>query len=205
MKRPARPGEFPDWEKLYREEEVESMPWFHIGLDPDLTEAIDALGMTGGTVLDIGTGPGTQAIALAELGYRVTATDLSDAAIKKAFLLARKKRLNIDFVLDDILKCSLDARFDLVLDRGCFHVLDPGSRAGYINTVHGLVSPGGYLMLKCFSVLETAMQGGPYRFSPEDIQRLFGKGFIVASVKETVFHGQLTPLPKALFCVMKKV
>lgn len=205
MKRPVKPGEFPDWERLYREEEVETMPWYHAGIDPDLEAALQDIGITSGTVLDIGTGPGTQALALAELGFRVTATDLSDSAVKKARTAARKRRIKVNFLLDDILRCALDTQFDLVLDRGCFHVLSPGLRRDYVKTVAGLVRPGGYLFVKCFSHKETVFQGGPCRFTPDDIRQIFGQRFIVESVKDTVFHGRLVPPPQALFCVMRKL
>jgi 2-polyprenyl-3-methyl-5-hydroxy-6-metoxy-1,4-benzoquinol methylase len=74
-----------------------------------------------GTALDLGTGPGTQAMALAERGFQVTATDLSVTAIQKAQKQAQEKGLNVSFVQDDILNSTLDQKFDFVLDRGCFH------------------------------------------------------------------------------------
>ena len=41
--------------------------------------------------LDVGSGPGTQAIALARRGFRVTATDLSVAAVEGARQRARAR------------------------------------------------------------------------------------------------------------------
>lgn len=55
-----RQREFPDWEQLYQEKEVESMPWFNQALDPDLDQALTELNLHTGTALDLGTGPGTQ-------------------------------------------------------------------------------------------------------------------------------------------------
>jgi SAM-dependent methyltransferase len=200
--------EFPDWEKLYREEKVESMPWFHPGLDPDLDRALRDLKIHSGFALDLGTGPGTQAIALAELGFKVIATDISKAAIKKALIRTRKKgsvqdRLDIEFREDDILSTRLDMEFDFIFDRGCFHVLTPGRRKDYVSVVAGLIKPGGYLFLKCFSYLEK-MEGGPYRFTPEEIKKLFNTRFKVLSIKKTRYHGTLKPLPLALFCRLQR-
>lgn len=205
MKRPAKPGEFPDWEKLYRAEEFKSLPWYIAGIDPDIEAALRHTGLTSGDVLDIGTGPGTQAFALAELGFHVTATDLSAFAIDRALKTARKKRLKISFFTDDILRCKLDTQFDIVVDRGCFHVIPPASRPDYVYTAHTLVRSGGYLFVKCFSNKEHLLQGGPYRFSPADIKEIFGKRFSIEYINDTVFHGTLTPLPLALFCVMRKL
>jgi 2-polyprenyl-3-methyl-5-hydroxy-6-metoxy-1,4-benzoquinol methylase len=74
--------EFPHWEDLYREQEIESLPWFNPELDDDLEKALGEFGLRGGSALDLGTGPGTQAIHLARLGFAVTATDISEAAIR---------------------------------------------------------------------------------------------------------------------------
>lgn len=195
--------EFPDWEQLYRNQDVESMPWFNPELDLDLDEALTNLNLQTGTALDLGTGPGTQAIALAERGFEVTATDLSETAIEKALAKAKEKGLDISFRQDDILNSKLDQKFDFVLDRGCFHVLPLEQRQNYIRVVDSLMKPKGYLFLKCFSHLETR-EAGPYRFTPEEIKDIFRSRFNVSSVKETVYYGTLDPLPRALFCVLEK-
>ena len=67
--------EFPRWEDLYRQQTVESMPWFNPELDDNLATALDELRLHAGSILDIGTGPGTQAMQLARRGFDVTATE----------------------------------------------------------------------------------------------------------------------------------
>jgi len=62
---------------------------------------------------------------------------------------------------------------------------------------------GGYLFLKCFSRLQPGEEG-PYRFTPEQIREIFGSRLSVLSIKETVYQGTLDPLPRALFCTMRK-
>jgi 2-polyprenyl-3-methyl-5-hydroxy-6-metoxy-1,4-benzoquinol methylase len=194
---------FPDWEQLYQSQEVESMPWFHPDLDADLEKALKKLGLTQGTALDLGTGPGTQALALAERGFQVTATDLSVTAIQKAQRKAQEKGLSVSFVQDDILNSTLDQKFDFVLDRGCFHVLPLESRQEYVHVVSHLLKDGGYLFLKCFSQRETREEG-PYRFNPQQIQAIFTPAFKIHTVEESVYFGTLDPLPKALFCILEK-
>jgi len=195
--------EFPNWEQLYQEKPVETMPWFNPDLDPDLDEVLIVLGVTTGKFLDLGTGPGTQAIALAQRGFQVTATDLSTTAIQLAQTKAETLGLSITFRQDDILNSHLDHRFDLVLDRGVFHVFSPDLRPDYMTVISRLIKPNGYLFLKCFSSLEPR-EDGPYRFTPEDIHQIFGSLFTVHSVTETVYHGTLDPFPKALFCVLQR-
>jgi cyclopropane fatty-acyl-phospholipid synthase-like methyltransferase len=195
--------EFPHWEDLYREQEIESLPWFNPELDEDLEKALGELGLRSGSALDLGTGPGTQAIHLARRGLAVTATDISEAAIRLASEKAQKEGLEITWEQDDILDTRLDRQFDLIFDRGCFHVLAPERRGDYVKTVNGLLKTGGYLFLKCFSRLQPGEQG-PYRFTPEQIREIFGSRLNVLSIKETVYQGTLDPLPRALFCTLRK-
>jgi cyclopropane fatty-acyl-phospholipid synthase-like methyltransferase len=195
--------EFPHWEELYQERRIESMPWFNPELDYDLKLALDELGLQGGSALDLGTGPGTQAVQLARRGFSVTATDISEAAISNARGKAKERSFDITWEQDDILNTHLVRQFDLIFDRGCFHVLAPERRTDYIRIVSGLLKEGGYLFLKCFSRLQPGEQG-PYRFTSEQIWELFGKQLRILSIKETVYQGTLDPLPRALFCVMQR-
>lgn len=195
--------EIPDWEKRYCDDDVESMPWFYPGLDPDLDEALPRLGISSGRALDLGTGPGTQAIALARRGFQVTATDIAATAVKKAEKRARREGVEVTFLHDDIVKSRLQGRFDFIFDRGCFHALPPEQRGEYVRRTALLLEPGSYLFLKCFSHRET-MEEGPYRFTPEKIEELFGKNYKVHSICETVFHGTLESCPKALFSTIER-
>jgi cyclopropane fatty-acyl-phospholipid synthase-like methyltransferase len=195
--------EFPQWEELYQQQEIESLPWFNPELDEDLEKALDELGLRGGSALDLGTGPGTQAIHIGRRGFDVVATDISEAAIRLAREKARKQGIEITWQQDDILDTRLDRQFDLIFDRGCFHVLNPERREDYVKIVSGQLKTGGYLFLKCFSRLQPGEEG-PYRFTPENIRKIFGSWLSVLSIKETVYQGTLDLLPRALFCTMKR-
>src|SRR5918911_301010 len=105
------------WDERYQQQSVETMPWFYPQLDDDLAQALDALGLRSGSALDLGTGPGTQAIQLAQRGFDVTATDLSDAAIRLASARAEAHGLKISWQQDDILSSRLTGPFDLIFDR----------------------------------------------------------------------------------------
>ena len=197
---------FPDWNLLYKNENVVNMPWYIKDLDHDLKEEIIRrnLATTNSKInskfLDLGTGPGTQALYLSELGFDVTASDLSEYAIEKAKHLSNK----INFIVDDILNSNLkENEFEYVFDRGCFHVLSTNSRQRYVAIIKRILKDGGILFLKCFSEKEPG-EIGPYRFSSSKIKEIFGKHFEILSIKDTVYQGTLNPLPKALFIVMKK-
>jgi 2-polyprenyl-3-methyl-5-hydroxy-6-metoxy-1,4-benzoquinol methylase len=199
----SEPRRFPSWDQSYQEQPVEAMPWFYADLDPDLAQALDRLGITEGRALDLGTGPGTQAIALAKRGLDVTATDLSPAAVARAEERAATEGAHVSFLQDDILASRLETRFDVVFDRGCFHVIDPEQRPAYATQLHALVEPLGHFFLKTFSAKQPGTQG-PHRFAAEDIRVVFEPFFDVASIVESVFQGTLDPLPIALFCVLRR-
>jgi 2-polyprenyl-3-methyl-5-hydroxy-6-metoxy-1,4-benzoquinol methylase len=198
------PRNFPDWDELYRSDAVEKLPWYSIALDPDVEAAFARHKIPSGWVLDLGTGPGTQAIALAERGFVVTATDVSSAAVAYAARKAQARRVAVTFVQDDVLATRLAGPFDVILDRGCFHVLAPEQRPLYVDAVHRLLAPSGWLFLKTFSHHQPGGQG-PYRFAPDEIRRLFdGAGFRVLEIVDTVFQGQLDPFPRALFSAIRR-
>jgi SAM-dependent methyltransferase len=192
------------WERLYESQAVETLPWYYPGLDPDFAAALQRYGIDTGEVLDLCTGPGTQAMALAERGFSVTAMDVAGSAVEKACVKAREEGLDIVFHQDDILVSHLDRTFDLVFDRGCFHLFPRGKRRDYVPAVSRLIKPGGYLLLKCFSHLETRPEG-PYRIAPREIEELFSPGYDILAIQHTAFTGHnLKPPPKALFCAMRK-
>ncbi len=195
--------DFPDWETLYKTQKVETMPWYNDNLDSDLEEEVHRRKISNGKFLDLGTGPATQAILLAKLGFKVIGSDLSEAAINRARTVYANEK-NVNFIVDDILNSNLNENeFDYILDRGCFHVLSPTDRQKYINKVKEILKDNGILFLKCFSNKEPR-QEGPFKFSQEEIRSLFSKYFRIDSIKETVYQGTLDPFPKALFAVMFK-
>jgi 2-polyprenyl-3-methyl-5-hydroxy-6-metoxy-1,4-benzoquinol methylase len=191
------------WDEVYRKIAFEEMPWFSRNLDHDIEKALTELKITKGNVLDIGTGPGTQAIALAKRGFQVTGTDISETAVRKAAERAQNEGAKVTFMADNILDSYLEDKFNFVIDRGCFHTINPPQRSDYILIVHSLIKTRGYLFLKCFSHKEPAGPG-PHRIKPQEITELFEPLFKIHSIKESSFKGTLDHAPKALFCILQK-
>jgi len=179
------------------------MPWFHPELDPEIEAALQRWLPDPGRVLDLGTGPGTQAIELARRGHQVTGTDLSPAAIRRATGRAAGEGVEVDFRVDDVLASGLTERFDLVIDRGCFHVFEPQLRSAYVQTLSRLLDPGGLLFLKTFSYLQPG-EHGPQRVRPEQVESGFGGPFEILSVEHCLYQGNNSPLPRALFFVLRR-
>ena len=195
---------FPAWDELYRTDAVESLPWYWPTIDPDLEAALDARGIRSGRALDLGTGPGTQALAMAERGLTVTAADVSPAAIDYVRRKASARKLDVTLVVDDVLATKLTGPFDVVFDRGCFHVLPPEKRAAYVGVVEKLVARGGWMFLKTFSHLQPGDRG-PYRFTPDEIRGCFASSSLeVVDLRAAVYQGTLDPYPQALFTTLRK-
>ena len=66
------------------------MPWYEKDLDQDLENELKSKNYTTGDFLDLGTGPGTQALQLIKYDFKVTGTDISQNAIEKAKKLSSK-------------------------------------------------------------------------------------------------------------------
>lgn len=79
------------------------------------------------TILDVSCGIGTQALGLAQLNYQVVASDLSEAAIKRAKQEAEKRGLNIILSVADMRQVYThhQKQFDVVIscDNAVPHLL----------------------------------------------------------------------------------
>jgi len=191
---------FPDWNRIYSEMKVEEMPWYLPELDPDLKETLHDLNIVSGNFLDLGTGPGTQAIELTEMGFDVTGIDISFDAIKNA----KKTNNRVKFIQDDILNSHINQQFDFIFDRGCFHIIDEDKRTSYISQIAKNLSKEGLFLLKCFSDKNTVTGFGPYHISRTLIKELFGKQFNILQIKDSVYQSTSSQQNKTLFVVMKK-
>jgi len=190
---------FTDWDTYYKDNKVEEMPWYSKELDEDLKKELERKEITKGSILDIGTGSGTQAVQLADMGFEVTAMDISPIAIENAGKLSKK----VEFVQDDILNTKITKKFDYIFDRGCFHILETGDRIKYVKAVKKLLNDNGTIFLKVFSSKQKGNLG-PSRFTPEKLWTIFGKEFEVLQVRSTVYQGTEAEDPFALFAVLKK-
>lgn len=100
-------------------------------------------------ILDCACGIGTQSIAVAKLGHRVTGSDLSPTAIARARKEAADRSLEIDFYVSDMtsLQEITDKDFDVVvaLDNALPH-LSLDQLASAASAMKSVLKPGGLLM-----------------------------------------------------------
>jgi SAM-dependent methyltransferase len=103
-----------------------------------------ALPEPGATVLDAGAGTGALSFLAAELGYRVTALDLSEGMLSKAREKAKGNRLDVTFVVGPALEPP-SGPFDAVMERHVVWTMpDP---VAVLRAWRGVVAPGGRLAL----------------------------------------------------------
>src|SRR5213594_5159175 len=130
---PGATGPTGDWETLYATSDVATLPWYNPVLDTDIERALKAHRLRGARILDLGTGPATQAMNLAKRGFDVLATDISSSAIGTAKAAAKAAGLSIEFRVDNVLQSKLGPNLvDAIIDRGVFHVLPKDKRPIYV-------------------------------------------------------------------------
>jgi SAM-dependent methyltransferase len=194
-----RSPETMDWDAAYRD--ASELPWSTDTLDADIAAALDAIPRGAGRLLDVGTGSGTAAIAAADRGFTVVATDISERAI--AIGRSRAGARPILFLVDDARRTALRGAFDVALDRGLCHALPERDQAGYAASLAALLVPGGHLVLKCHAASEPA-DHGTRRFAEVDVAALFAGAFDLVRCTEGVFPGPRGHAPRALLCVLRR-
>ena len=193
---------FDDWDRVYRENPIEDLPWYSPEPDEDLIQTLTKYKIAPGTFLDIGTGPGVAAVAAAERGFQVTAIDISARAVELARSRAGMSANEIDFRTEDILQTRLSpGQFDVLFDRGCFHTLAPSQWSTYVDTVRVLIREDGYLLVKTFSWRQRGKEG-PRRFHPEELSTIFSRDFDFLELRDSAFRGH-GEAPQALFAVLR--
>jgi SAM-dependent methyltransferase len=98
-------------------------------------------------ILDAACGIGTQTLGLAELGYHLTASDISSAAIEHARGEASRRGLEIDFRIADMrqLWSAYQKQFDLVIacDNAIPHLLSEADIISALEQFQRCIIPGG--------------------------------------------------------------
>ena len=143
------------WDDFYSNRE-KGIPFFANKPDENLVDYFEnVLAGSSGKVLELGCGPGRNAIYLAGKGYAVDAVDLSEQSLRWATERAKERDLRVNFIHNNIFDIEIeDGTYDIVYDSGCFHHIAPHRRMSYINLVQKALKPGGYFAITCF------VQGG---------------------------------------------
>lgn len=190
--------------------------WYNDEIDPDVAEFV-AQNPSIDDILDLGTCSGSQAIGLARMGYAVVGSDVSDTALAQAEKNAQELadlKLKLKFVHDDIVNTSFeDNRFDLILDRGCYHSICCFGHRAYVIQLKRILRPKGTLLLKTMSSKESRFSGYetidgvtfqmPYKFDADKLREMFSAEFEVVDIRDSYFYSTVTnPPARAMLSIL---
>lgn len=138
------------WDAFYSDRK-KGVPFFANKPDENLVDYFNEGLMKPGNVLELGSGPGRNAIYFAAKGCRVDAVDLSEASIEWAKERANERGVEVNFIHNNIFDIQIkEGTYDMVYDSGCFHHIAPHRRPNYIKLVLKALKPGGYFAITCF-------------------------------------------------------
>ena len=151
-----------EWDQRYRAgEQVFEIP------APLVAEF--AGGLQPGSALDLASGPGRNALYLAERGWRVTAVDGSAVAVDLSLDRARKRKLTVDARVVDLEAGEFEvepASFDLVLS--CYFL-----QRSLIPRMKSALRPGGLVIMIVHLADADQPQGTPTRAYPGELRSFF--------------------------------
>jgi SAM-dependent methyltransferase len=123
---------------------------------PELLRRLDAAGLGGGLVVDLGCGSGIWARALLDAGFQVLGVDLSPDLLAIARERAPEARFVQASVLDaDLPPCAAVTAMSEVVNYAADPRLGRPALAGLLARVHSALRPGGLLL---FDALATGFE-----------------------------------------------
>jgi thioredoxin reductase/SAM-dependent methyltransferase len=194
----ARPsGNEDDWDHRYAGDQVWSG-------NPNGTLVDQVAGLAPGRALDVGAGEGGDAIWLAEQGWKVTASDISQRALDRVDSEARRRGLDVECVRADAnaLEPFETGAFDLVSAQYASLPRTPDDRG--VHNVLDAVAPGGTLLVVShdLAAMHDAMEasGRAALFDPDAYVRVedFAAAIVDAPGWEIAMHRKLPRPPGAV-------
>lgn len=146
------------------------------------------------SILDVACGTGTQALGLAALGHRVTASDISDGAIERARREAAARGLAVSFSVADMRQAAAhhQDRFDLVIacDNSLAHLLTDEDLLAAFRQLLACTAPGGGCLISVRDYDKEKRAG--VQVKPYGIRNVGGSRYLIWQVWE--FHGPVYDL-----------
>jgi SAM-dependent methyltransferase len=129
-----------DWDRRWEDKAL------HVRGGPSEVVVAALEGVVPGTALDLGCGNGRHAVWLAQQGFRVTAVDFSQEALRQAHERAADAGVDVDWVRADIRAYEpATEAFALVLV--AYVHLPPDERREVLRRASAAVKPGGMFLL----------------------------------------------------------
>jgi tellurite methyltransferase len=136
-----------------------------------LIERIPSL-ISSGSVLDLGAGDGRHSIFLAEKGFSVKATDLSEAALEKLQRIAQEKGVSVTTELANLATWTIDDEYDVMIAVQIFQHLQTADALRLMHEVKHRTRRGGVNLISLFTSTGDRYlmdrEQDPGAFYPED-------------------------------------
>ncbi|MFE8699636.1 class I SAM-dependent methyltransferase [Cytobacillus sp. FJAT-54145] len=139
------------WEDFY-EDRNKKVPFFQNHQpDENLVEYFEN-DLKPERVLELGCGPGRNAIYMAQKGCAVDAIDISGNAVNWARERANEAGVSLNLYCKSLFEFDFEPNsYDFVYDSGLFHHLPPHRRITYLEIVKRALKDNGYFGIVCFN------------------------------------------------------
>ena len=192
-----------DIDKIYQKVPLDKIPW-NIETPPnELVELVRKENIRPCKTVDLGCGVGNYAIYLASKGFEVTGVDSSPTAIKIAKENARKRGVDCNFIVADLLGDlhNVKETFDFAYDWELLHHIMPEDREKYVKNVHKILKAKAHYFSVCFSekdpqfggigkIRRTQLGTVLYFSSESELQDLFSPYFVIKELKTVKIAGK---------------
>jgi SAM-dependent methyltransferase len=187
-------GNFTGWfETLYAgaQQNADIIPWTHATTHPLLVEWLDKneLQGEGKRAIVLGCGLGDDAEKLAELGFEVTAFDISPSAI--AWAKQRFSDTKVDYQVADLfnLPAEWHSQFDFVLEIFTVQALPPAMQSDALKAIPSLLKNDGQLLLVCLGREHQVIPPGvPWEISKQELKVLETQGLTIEHEEDSLWR-----------------
>jgi SAM-dependent methyltransferase len=162
------------WDNRYKENE------FVYGKEPNLFFKEWIQKFEPGSILMPADGEGRNGVFSAQLGWKVTSTDLSKEGSLKAMELAKEKNVDLDYFVGDLEELQFEAAsFDAI---GLIYAHFAAEKKSILHQkLNEYLKPGGIIIFEAFSKLHLLYNGiDPKVGGPKDFDMLFSTQEIAA-------------------------
>lgn len=183
------------WDRFYTDR-TRPIPFFVNAPDESLAGFFESGQLGPGVALELGCGPGRNAIYLAQRGCVVDAVDFSKESIRWAKERAGEAGVTVNFICASVFDVALrNESYDLVYDAGCLHHIPPHRRWQYLELVSRVLKPDGMFGLVCLTpeggtdftdweVYRQRSMGGGLGYTEERLRHVLAPRFEVVELRK---------------------
>jgi MOSC domain-containing protein YiiM/predicted O-methyltransferase YrrM len=173
------------WNERYAKSDT---PWETGQPSTELQRFLTEIAIRPCRALELGCGTGASSVWLAQLGFDVTALDISSSAIERARQRADAAGVRVRFLVADVLNPppELAGPFDFFFDRGCYHVVRREDATAYLKTLRHLTASGTLGLVLAGNAREPH-EPGPPAVREEQIRSELGSLFDIVQLREFRF------------------